>query len=668
MVEPSPPPTLRHHLEQLATEASEVQPIVFHSCEYCIQLLVKFPDVYPFHIEGLQEPVYASITGLSSSSMLSAARNGCLLFEQWLHKVKKEPTIKDLDNKLFLKIYFDYSTNRMHSSDYPSTDVWNVYLTSSYTISRPFALGIGEDSKVPFWLRKNRIWRSSPATDEAFRTARGWLEQCHQHTLQAVPEGTTNLHKRCKLVPNNFVPSRLVCVPEFDATSLQIVETKGFGYVTWCSLSYCWGGPQEIQTTSNNFGDGRRTIRISDLPRTISDAVLVVRNLDVCYIWIDSLCIIQDDPTDMQKELANMAKIYEQSVVTLVAAAASAVSEGFLGPRNLSNAWIRPPIQLRCQSESGTIGHILLHSLSPNKYVSPLDMRGWALQERLLSPRTLIYGTKTLRWSCLSQSYRDSGLQYWESSNVASISRGAALFEVMGIWSIVVEQYTERRLTFDDDKLIALAAVAERYSSQNHRVYLAGLWRDDISYMWIWYYKTTSGNHRPKTFRAPSWSWASVNSEHPVKFGSPHFATFNIIEIEVIPRIPTIPYGDAKSGFMVVECKIAWFFLKRDKEIFQPYLTVKEEDNRNPFKDSDYFVVLDAPNDDFMSWNSPGKIVYRVWMLLSGDDYGMLLKKVRGKTDTYSRVGACKVSSFWKDQDGLLSIFNRTKPRTIIIQ
>jgi len=119
---------------------------------------------------------------------------------------------------------------------------------------------------------------------------------------------------------------------------------------------------------------------------------------------------------------------------------------------------------------------------------------------------------------------------------------------------------------------------------------------------------------------------------------------------------------------MVVECKIAWFFLKRDKEIFQPYLTVKEEDNRNPFKDSDYFVVLDAPNDDFMSWNSPGKIVYRVWMLLSGDDYGMLLKKVRGKTDTYSRVGACKVSSFWKDQDGLLSIFNRTKPRTIIIQ
>jgi len=613
--------------------------------------------------------------------MLSAARNGCLLFDKWLEEFENKSAVETLDKGLFLHIYDDIRGERLGEGTYKQKRAWNAYLFGGEPGSRwnqlsgTYALGTGEDLKVPLWLREHRIWRLSPATDEAFRTAREWLEQCHQHSSRAIPEGTPNLHESCEPLPKTFVPARLVCIPELDTTSLQIVETKGFRYVPWCSLSYCWGGPQGIKTTSTNFRDGRRTIQISDLPRTIIDAILVAKNLDICYLWIDSLCIIQDDPTDIQKEIANMAKIYEQSVVTLVAAAAGAVSEGFLRPRNLSKAWIRPPIQLRCLDESGTTGHILLHDLNKNEDVSPLDIRGWSLQERLLSPRTLAYGTKTLRWSCLSCSYRDSELQYPENINISFIARGAALFHgsivIKNIWRTIVEQYTERQLTFDDDKLLAIAAVAERYASWRSPVYLAGLWRHSLSSMCMWYYKSTSGNHRPKTFRAPSWSWASVNSDHPIKF------EFNIlqgiIETEVIQRIPIIPYGDAKSGFMVIECKIAWFFLKRDKESLQPYLAKKEEDDRYPFEDPYCFVILDAPNDDFVCWNSPGKIVYRVWMLLSlndfdDNDYGMLLKRVRGKPDTYSRVGVCKVERFWKDQDRLLSVFNTTKPRIITIQ
>ncbi|EHL00995.1 hypothetical protein M7I_3022 [Glarea lozoyensis 74030] len=161
-----------------------------------------------------------------------------------------------------------------------------------------------------------------------------------------------------------------------------------------------------------------------------------------------------------------MAKIYERSVVTLVAATAAAASEGFLDSRDLSRTWVRPPILLKCQDEAGMFGQLVLDDLNSSEDVDPLDMRGWTLQERLLSPRTLAYGTKTLRWSCLSRSYRDSELQYSENIETSYLTRGAAAFhnisQIDDIWETIVKQYTERQLTFQDDKLMALAAVAER--------------------------------------------------------------------------------------------------------------------------------------------------------------------------------------------------------------
>jgi hypothetical protein len=137
-----------------------------------------------------------------------------------------------------------------------------------------------------------------------------------------------------------------------------------------------------------------------------------------------------------------------------------------------------------------------------------------------------------------------------------------------------------------------------------------------------------------------------------------------------------MPYGDAKSGFMVVQCQIALYFLKIDGENSQPYLTDKEEDNKNLFKDFDYFVSPDAPTDDFVGWNDAYdayKIAYRVWMLPSfsirhSGDYGMLIKEILRKIDTYSRDGVCKISRDRKEHDGLLFNFNLLENRAITIE
>lgn len=666
MTEHLPTSTLRQLQDRLMDEAAKIQPMEIHSCEYCTQLTVTLPDAYPPHTHGQQESVDAPVTGLSASSILRAAQSDCPLFAPMLDATYSE---QDIDEELFLETVFDYNGERRYNERYPTKKAWNAYF-----LEHRYHLSIGEDSTVPTWLHENRPWRSSPATAEAFATARGWLEQCHEHCL-SLADGTFNLHKSCKPVSTTFVPSRLVRVPDIDATALQIVETKDLGYVPWCSLSYCWGGVQRIKTTSTNFSTGERMVQISDLPQTIMDAILVASNLKIGYLWVDSLCILQDDTRDMQKELASMAKMYEHSLVTLVAASASTVLEGFLGPRDLSKAYVRPPVQLRCQTESGAKGSIMLHDLDLNEdtHVDPLDRRGWALQERLLSPRTLVYGSKTLRWACLSRSYRDSELHYPVNAGLGYVSRGAAMFygNMGDIWKHIVEQYTERRLTFDDDRLIALAAVAERYNFWQGN-YLAGLWRDELSSTWMWLYETTSGNRRPKKFRAPSWSWASIISAHPVCFKFTHPRGLSIIDAEVKPRIPSIPYGDARSGFMIVKCQLAWLYLKRDAKTSGLYLTAKEEDDKNIFRPY-YYVSLDAPDDDFYGWNGPHKIVHRVWLLGSfsttnGDDYGMLLKRVRGRPDTYFRVGACKISRLWKAGDGLLSSLNTADYRAITIE
>lgn len=669
MTEQLPASTLRQLQDRLTAEAAKIPPMEVHSCEYCAQLLVTLPDVYPPDTYGQWGSVYAPVTGLNSTTMLRAAQSGCLLFAPLLEATyfDRHPNV---DEELFLNIFPDNSRERQYLRYYSTKMAWNADF-----LERVYHLSISDASTEPAWLQENRPWRSSPATAEAFATARGWLEQCLEHCLPLAEE-TFNLHKDCRTVSTAFVPTRLVCVPNVDATSLQIVETKSLGYVPWCSLSYCWGGIQGVQTTSVNFQDRIRTLQLSDLPQTILDAILVASNLNIGYLWVDSLCILQDDARDMQDELSSMAKIYQHSKVTLVAASASTASEGFLGPRNLSKAYTKPPIQLRCQIGSGAIGAIMLHDLDRRKetHMDPLDRRGWALQERLLSPRTLVYGLKTLRWACLSRSHCDSELHYPVNRDLGHVSRGAAIFHgnMSNIWEYIVEHYTERRLTFDDDRLLALAAVAEKYNDFRQTDYLAGLWRDELSSTWMWLYEKSSGNRRHKTFRAPSWSWASVISPHPVRFHETGSRSLSIVDAKVKPRIPAMAYGDAQSGFMIVTCQLIWLYLKQDMTNSKLYLTTKEEDNENMLH-LHLFVSLDAPVDDFYGWNSSHKIVHRVWLLLSFDttigfDFGMLLKRVRGKPNTYFRVGTCQILSSWKDRDAWLSGLSIAEQQIITIE
>ncbi|KAF2821973.1 HET-domain-containing protein, partial [Ophiobolus disseminans] len=327
-------------------------------------------------------------------------------------------------------------------------------------------------------------------------------------------------HERCTPPPTDFVPSRLIEIPtSAGASTVKIVETRGH-YKPWCALSYCWGGPQLIRTTASNFRTGQRFLELSAIPETILDALTTTKALGVSYLWVDSLCIIQDDPDDLTRELASMPKIYKHATLTISAALAQTCNEGFLHPRSPRIVPLYgPPVRLRCIDEQDAEGTIVLHGTRPPQ--EHIHTRGWTLQEHLLSPRLLIYSTSSLAWQCRSRKYtdvplsapiHDAGLNEFFSS-FAKQFYAVEITEEDAIvaWLRIIEVYSGRHLGFPTDILLALSAIAEEFGTRMQWTYVAGLWQEHIQYMLCWECATTKTCRRPSKYRAPSWSWASID-------------------------------------------------------------------------------------------------------------------------------------------------------------
>lgn len=230
--------------------------------------------------------------------------------------------------------------------------------------------------------------------------------------------------------------------------------------VPYAVLSYCWGGDQVFKTVESKRGTVSRARK--DLSQTIQDAVLVTRQLKLEYLWVDSMCIIQDSVEDKSALISQMHKIYTCAQVTIAASKASKCTEGFLAPRvNVPQFYI--PIRY----PSGRVGphrfgRVILIA-SPHRSVEPLVIRAWTLQESLLSRRILSYGSLQLHWYCATTEHCDGGIIDRNSANFVSfqpleetaIDYPRRRVECKSLrkdltslpWLEFVEQYTKREMS-----------------------------------------------------------------------------------------------------------------------------------------------------------------------------------------------------------------------------
>lgn len=337
-----------------------------------------------------------------------------------------------------------------------------------------------------------------PASELSFSRAQQWLEQCDK------------THLSCQEYCLGQMPKRVLDV-SVSGSSTRLVDSPESA--RYCTLSYVWGGPQPAKLTRANRQQYEQEINDSEIPVTIRDAIIVARGIGVRYLWVDSLCIVQDDDEDKNVQITDMHRIYRGSAVTIVAASARSSTKSFLEPRSEYQ-----PISLNVRWEDNVYGEVLAvpDSLHQGQYIHEIQeyhklfTRGWTFQETLVSTRVLVYGKRGMMFCCLEMEEWDGG----RSSRSCGIGRSLnpGMSRYVGLpsdqvptrttlrhpftWLNLVSQYTQRDLSVESDKLLAVIAVAEEYARRIDRVFRRSVARR------LTLSTSVASNGRPKEFRS----------------------------------------------------------------------------------------------------------------------------------------------------------------------
>ena len=400
---------------------------------------------------------------------------------------------------------------------------------------------------------------------------------------------------------------------------VRLVENPDPG--PYATLSYCWGGDQHFKTTKERLPGYKREIALDTLAQTIRDAVTVTHGIGIRYLWIDALCIIQDDNDDKMKEISNMHHIYRGSLFTIAATTAASSSAGFLQPRTTYR-----PFKLRVKTDDGSQREVAMMPTRSrqDQQAYPLYTRGWTFQEGQLSTRTFAYGNRGMVYSCLESKHCDGGHQHPARNRGSDEDAISGIFKNLDpggqlhgtathpfAWGDIVDAYTQRRLTFADDKLLAITAIAEEYlRTKPVTEYLAGMWAADLLYQCLWRRARStrrdlvSSFTRPAAYRAPSWSWATLDGHvnlplytHRLGLTTPQYNfSCQLIDARVTRCDGAGPFGSVKGGQMRLRGRMRRVI----------WVSPKEYNKETDGVPSDGYGWAHGDPDD--KWQQPGKI------------------------------------------------------------
>ncbi len=350
------------------------------------------------------------------------------------------------------------------------------------------------------------------------------------------------------------LPTRVIDVGESanQGAQAKILATKGCNG-RYLALSHRWGQLQRIRSVRANIDEFQRFLPEEDLPLTFRDAIATTRLLGFRYLWIDCLCIIQDDEIDWKREAESMGRIFERSCCTL-AALDSLDTEGIKDHGLFQPVSHGPPsATLHCpllnvleirefqDPDKGNESYIHQIRLHPHPSANeirfraripqgwylamhaPWRKRGWILQERVLSRRIIYFSKSKLFWDCKLIQGDEDGLQRFgfaphrgpamESSNepgVSGMEQGKSQQ-----WEYLVEDYSSCDLTFGCDKANAIAGICERFTARYALRIDHGVLEDTTGKSLLWRAKDRDLKQY-KDFKAPSWSW--MRFEGPVTY------------------------------------------------------------------------------------------------------------------------------------------------------
>ena len=362
----------------------------------------------------------------------------------------------------------------------------------------------------------------SASTADATRLWRYWFNTCAEnHTVCRAAQQHMQSFRPTRLVQlvqdgQGVISTwRLDCKSDCRSTTDAANASSAMPYLT---LSHRWGSSQPVRLMRENFLDFQEPSPIADLPKTYQHALYIAQSLGFWYIWIDSLCIIQNIEDDWRAESVLMGKIYGNAACNI---AASWATGGFQGCFSVSDPVAKTPTFIspkRLRRDSPAQYQIAqASSYEVEIQQAPLNKRGWVVQERYLARRQLSFAKRQTYWECrqlvaseefpvgLPQSLAPSKphLEFEEGTDMRRV------------WVELVGLYSSCDLSRKTDKLVALSGLVKRLRNITNDKYLSGLWRKDLYQQLCWEtYDHRSGKVDQNTiprFIAPTWSWANID-------------------------------------------------------------------------------------------------------------------------------------------------------------
>lgn len=476
-------------------------------------------------------------------------------------------------------------------------------------------------------------------------------------------------------------PKRLIHLKAFGERSLDARLVEEYGLKSkYATLSYCWGmhSQHNFTTTSQTLTSRLSCIQYSIMPATFQHAFEIARALGIRYIWIDSLCIIQDSPSDWEEESTKMGAIYSNSYITIAADWSTSAIGGCYnmasdtvleGNKDL----IRITSILSDNSKSSLyIGWAYRRRL-PEIEESILTTRAWAYQERVLSPRMLHFTKKQVFWECrktvLAEDMIPVKLPKIHQGGASDVGHGYPLpgliqqldksgFEKpnhspLQLWyhTLISGSYAKRNIGVSLDKLPAISALARLWSQYIPGPYLAGLWYHDLV-MGLCWRRTGSNIVKPVKYRCPSWSWASLECDVYWSAVANHVndVTMVLVESTNIMLAGKDPFGRVSGGLLRINGHVGKFYVENE------YL-----------RSSNGELVGDAFID---TYESPGPVEGLLLLVSGGKTAYVLLLSTTSSTSSgvigLERKGLARISRGLGDPS-VLEYFEEIETRTVTL-
>lgn len=374
-------------------------------------------------------------------------------------------------------------------------------------------------------------------------------------------------HAECRASHFPKLPRRILLLE--GPNKARIYVTRG-EVGPYACLSHCWGAQPPITTTTQTFAQYQHNIPWASLPKTFQDAVSFTYRLGISCLWIDSLCIIQDSLDDWLREGSNMSHIYRNSHVTLAAVWAADPSHGCFITSNPSHM----SKELVLTHDDDEPSHVFFREpLSHSLTARPLDGRGWAFQERLLSPRIVRFEEQEVSWKCAHSVWCEcSGIAH-DQGNLdrelleayECLKTSLTVLDIQHAWEVLVREYSRKELTNTGDIFPALQGLAQVVPPVMGD-YLAGHWAKTLVSSLCWYPTDRRMRRRESDqWRAPTWSWASTPGA--VRWcwrrAGVGRSLCTVLRAQTVPRGDD-PTGPLTSGTLVIRGKVLYGKLLRE--------------------------------------------------------------------------------------------------------